>query len=189
VSAINTGSSIADVILDNIVANNSVGAAGVIIETSNTTINTLTATNLTTNNNAQRGFYMLMQGSGGITGSVSHLTATSNGTGFFSWARNSSSASFKLENVTTTGNTTNGVYIFDDTTGSITADLGGGTLGSTGNNSIHSNTGVDIRVDLDGAELKAENNWWGVNTGLTGGEVTLNAGSSIDATPFLTAAP
>ncbi len=41
-------------------------------------------------------------------------------------------------------------------------DLGGGTLGSRGYNSIYSNGDNDIENDTDG-EIKAENNWWGSN--------------------------
>ncbi len=97
--------------------------------------------------------------------------------------------SVSLEHVTSTGSTQNGVFVDDDTVGAFTADLGGGALGSAGNNRIFGNTGTDIRVDLDGGELKAENNWWGVGTGLAGGETTLDAASTIDAAPFLAADP
>ncbi|MBU6234991.1 MAG: inverse autotransporter beta domain-containing protein [Alphaproteobacteria bacterium] len=189
VAANNAGSSIANITLDNIVANDSVNAAGVLVFALDATINTLTATNLTTNNNLQRGVYVRTEGNGSLTGSLSDVTATSNSEGLLVWALNGSSISLEVENMTSTGNAANGVYIFDDSTGSITADLGGGGLGSAGNNAIHSNTGTDLRVDIDGATLKAENNWWGVNTGLDGGETTLEAASTVDASPFLTSAP
>jgi hypothetical protein len=86
-------------------------------------------------------------------------------------------------------NLSHGVYIDDDSSESWAIDLGGGALGSTGGNSIFGNTGTDIRVDLDGEELKAENNWWGVSNGLAGGDLTLEVGSTIDTDPFLTSAP
>jgi len=65
-----------------------------------------------------------------------------------------------------------------------------GTLGSTGGNRIYGNTGTDLRVDLDGGQLKAENNWWGDAAGLLPDRVTLDAGgNTVDAVPFLAADP
>lgn len=65
----------------------------------------------------------------------------------------------------------------------------GGAFGSVGGSSIFGNTGTDLRVDLDGGELKAENNWWGDAAGLQPARVTLGSGSTVDSTPFLTTAP
>ena len=82
------------------------------------------------------------------------------------------------------------MYIDDDTTGASTADLGGGALGSTGGNRIYGNGGPDLRVDLDGGQLKAENNWWGNAAGLLPARVTPDAGgNTVDADPFLAADP
>ena len=88
----------------------------------------------------------------------------------------------------------NGVYgvQFFDTNGgdNIVADMGGGTLGSTGGNSLGNNTSEEIRLDFDGVgNLKAENNWWGAASGLAGAELEDSDGSSIDASPFLTSDP
>lgn len=82
-----------------------------------------------------------------------------------------------------------GAYIDDESSADLNIDLGGGTLGSTGNNTIQGNTGVDIRVDLDGDTLKAEGNWWGNAAGLQPAQLQLDEGSNIDATPSLTSAP
>jgi hypothetical protein len=87
-----------------------------------------------------------------------------------------------------TDNTGHGIYIDDGSTLATVVDFGGGALGSSGNNSIFNNAGTEVRVDLDGGELKAENNWWGVATGLASGETTLTDGT-VDADPLLTAAP
>lgn len=98
--------------------------------------------------------------------------------------------SASIESSTATANGSNGVLIDDDTTGAFTADLGGGALGSTGANRIYGNTGTDLRVDLDGGQLKAENNWWGDAAGLLPARVTLDAGgNTVDADPFLAADP
>ena len=90
---------------------------------------------------------------------------------------------------TITGNSDNGLQISDASAGLSVIDMGGGTLGSTGGNRIFGNTLQDIRVDVDGNEAKAENNWWGVATGLAGGETVLDDASTIDADPFLTTDP
>ena len=73
--------------------------------------------------------------------------------------------------------------------GAFNVDLGGGSLGSAGGNSIFGNTADDLFVDLDGGELKAENNWWGDQNGLLPARVTLDPGSTVDFTPFLTEVP
>lgn len=64
------------------------------------------------------------------------------------------------------GNGRYGAIINDDTVGAFNIDLGGGTLGSAGNNSIYSNGTAgaayrDMLLDLDGGEVSAQGNWWG----------------------------
>jgi hypothetical protein len=63
------------------------------------------------------------------------------------------------------GNDENGVYIYYSGSGTFTGDLGGGTLGSLGNNSFYGNDVsalgyYDLYNDTV-VEIKAENNWWG----------------------------
>ena len=112
---------------------------------------------------------------------------------------NSSNVSFNAENngqviaslsqnIIVNNNET-GVRILDNSTASLNIDLGGGSLGSIGHNSIFNNTLEEIRVDLDGDELSAENNYWGTAAGLLPAEVLLEDGSTIDASPFLTSDP
>lgn len=89
-----------------------------------------------------------------------------------------------------TNNGTYGVNIKDNSvTQNAIIDLGGGVLGATGRNSIFNSGLEDITVDLDGNELKAENNYWGNATGLAPANLELLDGSTIDSTPFLTADP
>ena len=117
-------------------------------------------------------------------------TATGNAShGVNLQAVNTSILSASLQRVTATGNAGNGIYVDDNTTGAFTADLGGGTLGSTGGNRVFGNTGTDLRVDVDGLELKAENNWWGDAAGLQPGRVMFDDGSTADSSPFLTSDP
>ena len=52
-----------------------------------------------------------------------------------------------------------GIYL-ERSGGTVEADIGGGSLGSEGNNSIYDNETADIEHNL-GERVKAENNWWG----------------------------
>ena len=182
------------------------------------TITTATVTNSTVSGNANNGLYGVTLSSGIISSlSVSNTVSTGNGgngiavdsqtggqtyatlndvvasgnsfTGLYIVSSGNSILNASILNSTSTGNVSNGVYADDDTTGAYILDLGGGGLGGTGNNRIFGNTSTELRVDLDGGQLKAENNWWGVGTGLAGGEITLEVGSTVDSAPFLAADP
>jgi hypothetical protein len=48
---------------------------------------------------------------------------------------------------------------------------------------------VDLSLDLDNGQLKAENNWWGDAAGLAPARRTLEGTSTVDFTPFLTVDP
>jgi hypothetical protein len=162
------GGAISGLTVDNVTAQNNTGASGIgvniVASGAASTLGATTLGNSLISGNAQAGVYV--QGAG---------TSIMSGV--------------NIHDVTSTANATNGVYVDDDTTVGFVVDMGGGALGSTGNNRIFSNTGTELRVDLDGGELKAENNWWGVGTGLAGGETTLEVGSTVDSTPFLAADP
>lgn len=162
------GGAISGLTVDNVTAQNNTGASGIgvniVASGAASTLGATTLGNSLISGNAQAGVYV--QGAG---------TSIMSGV--------------NIHDVTSTANTTNGVYVDDDTTAAFVVDMGGGALGSTGNNRIFSNTGTELRVDLDGGELKAENNWWGVGTGLAGGETTLEVGSTVDSTPFLATDP
>ncbi len=82
-----------------------------------------------------------------------------------------------------------GIRITDDSSTSISADLGGGAFGSVGLNSIYGNSNDAVSLDLDGGQLKAENNFWGNINGLQSGDVDLDGATTIDATPFLSRDP
>lgn len=139
--------------------------------------------------NTEAGFNLRSEGAGQNFHTVRGNTASSNITFGVVSRQISGDLQLLFENNIVTSNAT-GVFIDDDSAGTnMVVDFGGGSLGSSGQNQISGSTGVDIRVDLDGDELKAENNWWGVNTGLAGGKLTLDAGSTIDTDPFLTEVP
>jgi hypothetical protein len=181
------------------------------------TITSATVTNSTVSGNANIGFYGMTQTSGIISSlSVSNLTTTGNASngisidsltggqtyatldditssgntaiGIVIASSSNSTLNTSVRNSTSTNNGQNAVFIDDDTTGAYIVDLGGGTLGSTGNNRFFGNTGTEVRLDFDNGDIKAENNWWGNAAGLQAGELTTEAGT-IDTTPFLAADP
>ena len=90
-------------------------------------------------------------------------------------------------------NTYYGLNINNDNTGVFNVDLGGGTLGSTGGNRIHSNVFNDVFIDsmpgtgtTTGVQIKAQHNYWGNPAGLQPGRRVLDGTSTIDASNFLT---
>ncbi|MCE7887660.1 MAG: hypothetical protein DYH13_09205 [Alphaproteobacteria bacterium PRO2] len=183
--------------IDNTVMSGNVGRGALIQTQSGGDYGTITIDGLTAQNNTGvNGHGLQLQ----IDAANSVLTsATISGSSIFSGnaqsgvylqATNTSTVSgINIHNITSTGNGASGIYFDDDTINPYVVDMGGGALGSTGNNRIFDNTGAELRVDLDGGELKAENNWWGVGTGLAGGEVTLEVNSTVDSTPFLATDP
>lgn len=158
--------------------------------TNSAILSSLTLSDITSTSNGTHGVALDTSGASQLTATLDRILISGNGTyGFYAASAATSSLSARVQRLTSTGNTSNGVYIGDDTTGTYNVDLGGGTLGSTGNNRIFSNTGTELRVDLDGGQLKAENNWWGINTGLAGGEITPVSASTVDSVPFLATDP
>lgn len=110
-------------------------------------------------------------------------------------ANNTSTVLVSMSSNTSTGN---GAVVGGSDTGlktvqaagaSLTFDMGGGSLGSTGGNRIFSNSGTELDIDLNGGTLFAQGNWWGVNTGLAGGEKAVAGGETIDASGHLTTDP
>ncbi len=158
---------------------------------------TLTQGNFTGNtasNNGGPGFTLQANQATASIGSASYvnnIATGSGGSGFETIMTNDADIGQVLyQGNTASSNTSNGILINDDSAANnVVVDLGGGALGSTGGNRVFGNTSQDIFVDLDGAELKAESNWWGDATGLDGGETTLQDGSTIDSAPFLTEDP
>lgn len=136
------------------------------------------------------GINLTSSSTGSMTGvSFTDVTVNNNtGVGINLRAANTSALTGSFQHTTATGNGSNGVYFDDDTTGSYSIDFGGGGI-SSGNNRVFGNTGKDLRVDLDGLQLKAENNWWGSASGLQAVQQTLEVGSTVDASPFLSADP
>jgi|GEM_PF-1763632 len=190
-----TGGDIGTLTIDNVTSNNNtaINGRGIQIQASNagSTITTATVTNSTVTGNNSLGSYNVALDSGVISSLfISGMTATGNFQGIGIDAQTSASiAATAIQQSTVTNNTSSGIYINDDTTGSFVVDLGGGVPGSTGNNRIFSNAAIDVSLDYDNGQAKAENNWWGNAAGLQPGRASLEGTSTLDATPFLAADP
>ncbi len=190
-----TGGDIGTLTIDDVTSNNNTGVngRGIQIQASNagSTITTATVTNSTVTGNNSLGSYNVALDSGVISSLfISGMTATGNFQGIGIDAQTSASiAATAIQQSTVTNNTSSGIYINDDTTGSFVVDLGGGVPGSTGNNRIFSNAAIDVSLDYDNGQAKAENNWWGNAAGLQPGRASLEGTSTLDATPFLAADP
>ena len=146
-------------------------------------------------NNTSNGFYTLSTDAGSAITSanfINNIADTNGGSGFYTVAQTQGAIGELLfERNTSKDNSVYGFNFDSNNTaaGITTADMGGGALGSTGNNQAFGNVNRELFVDLDGGNLMAENNWWGSASGLTGGELLLQDASTADTTPFLTSAP
>ncbi len=180
---------------DAIFQNNSLDNSGLdnlyILNSDTSYIGNITLRNNSVANSQDDGIFILSRFNG-IIEDISISNSNISGStlrGIYANARNDAQLNnLIIEENIITSNGTFGIFLNDDSSNILTVDLGGG-FGSSGNNSIFSNTLEEIRVDLDGEELKAENNWWGNIGGLNPAEIILDVGSTIDSNPFLTEAP
>jgi len=144
----------------------------------------------TSNTNTGRGMMIQTRDNAALTATVSGNSFTGNGnSGVLIETQNAANMTLSFSENSAAANTNTGFIVNDDSTGIIDADFGGGTQGSIGGNRSFDNTVVDLNADLDGGALKAENNWWGDAAGLQPARVTLDPGTTVDFTPFLTVDP
>jgi hypothetical protein len=122
--------------------------------------------NLSVTNNGEDGIRAAADGAGSsIEADISSVTARGNKNGVRFYASDDASVTGSLEQSVATANDQHGVIVYDDSTaGAANVDLGGGGR-SDGNNVFAGNTLEDLAVDVDGATLTAQNNWWGQATG------------------------
>jgi hypothetical protein len=95
-----------------------------------------------------------------------------------------STISVRIERNTIINNGGQGIRLGVVGANTLIADLGGGSLGSAGNNSIYGNAGFDIDNLNAGLTIMAENNWWGTATPLAG-----QFNGNVDYTPWLASDP
>jgi hypothetical protein len=135
-------------------------------------------TNNVVTNNTQQGVYLRTTQTGSFAVSLSQNTITGNG-----------SASAGATNYY-------GIYMDHDSTGTFNIDSGGGSLNSIGQNHIFNNSYRELYLEsmpgtgaTTGTTISAQNNWWGVDTGLATSRRTLDGTSAIDGSGFLTTDP
>lgn len=129
-------------------------------------LGTLTLQNVTLRNNTDDGLHVAASGAGSIIdAALTNVRAEGNHNGIRYYAASDAAVTGMMESSVATANTQHGVIIYDDSTaGSVDVDLGGGAR-SSGLNGLYSNTLEDLAVELDGATLMAQNNWWGQASG------------------------
>lgn len=96
---------------------------------------------------------------------IENVTTQNNRIGIYVHGTNSGVVSAKVQGAATLSNSQHGIAVYDDTDGGFEVDLGGGPLGSGGNNILAGNTLEDLAVEYDGRSLSAKNNWWGQASG------------------------
>ncbi|MBN2483151.1 MAG: inverse autotransporter beta domain-containing protein [Candidatus Omnitrophica bacterium] len=84
---------------------------------------------------------------------------------------------------TVTDSSLDGVRIERTDSNIVTADFGGGSLGSAGNNSIYNNGAFDVN-NTTAFNVIAENNWWGTDSPIAG-----QFNGLVDYTPWLMSTP
>lgn len=96
---------------------------------------------------------------------IQNVTTQNARMGIYLHGTNSGAVSAKVQNSVTTSNSQHGIAVYDDTDDTFEVDLGGGSMGSVGNNVLAGNTLEDLAIDYDGRTLAAMNNWWGQASG------------------------
>lgn len=96
---------------------------------------------------------------------IQNVTVQNSRMGVYVHGTNGGAVSAKVQNTVTTGNSQHGMAVYDDTNGEFEVDLGGGAMGSAGQNVLAGNGLEDLAVEYDGRTLAAMNNWWGQVSG------------------------
>ena len=147
-----------------VIGNVNGGQDGVTITADNVTVAGVTVDN---DNTGRDGIVVEADGAAASAQNVTiqNVTTQNNRHGIYIHGTNDGSVSAMVQNTITTSNSQHGIAVYDDTNGTFTADLGGGEMGSAGNNVLAGNRLEDLAVDYDGRTLAAQNNWWGQASG------------------------
>jgi len=135
-------------------------------------------------NNSSDGVYIVNQTTGILTVDLYSNTITNNAVRGVWLSNDTGTLNAMFENNTIKMNINDGLELDNVNGGTFDCDLGGGTFGSAGLNSIFANTsGYDIDNDT-GISIKAENNWWGLAP-----PNPARLAGTVDFDPWLTAEP
>jgi len=176
---------------NNIVTSNN--GTGIRLQTNGANIcRAVLSNNTITGDTVGNGVVLYSESSSEITADLSgNLISGNDITGVYVWSGDSSSITANLLNNTIITNDGGGVYLQSNSnstlncllagnqiyenyqdgmhlqylgTSVLTLDMGGGSLGSAGNNSIYDNTSDEVEDETATLTVKAENNWWGRKT-------------------------
>ncbi len=152
-------------------------------------INQTNIQRLTSEQNIGTGLNLLSLGNSQLNlVSIDNSSISFNGSeGLFASTRSNTSLGVGIENTDFIGNGGVGIYLERDG-GILTADLGGGSYASSGNNSIYNNND-EINLDIPGYVLFARHNWWNSPSGFNPMSSQVDPTSSIDASNWLVSAP
>lgn len=146
--------------------------------------------NLDISTSGNSGVFLRARSNGTINATLTDSTIDNNtASGLFIEGAGSANTSVQVDTTDVTNSSTFNLNLLDNTSGTYNVDLGGGALGSVGENRIFNAGNVDVFGNLNGSAVPAQSNWWGVGSGLSGGETNLISGGSIDASSPLTSDP
>ncbi|MFH2138699.1 MAG: inverse autotransporter beta domain-containing protein [Candidatus Omnitrophota bacterium] len=185
----NAGSTVSATIANNTINSNT--GNGLTLKSENFSSFTAVITNNTFNNNTASGIFLTSGGGAGTPGDTSTLTctflnnsiSTNNASGLNIQGNWSSTLSASFSRNIFYDNNLDGLQIDSGVNFNLVMDLGNGSLGSAGYNSIYDNGILHIDNNTTWA-ISAENNWWGqfspTDTYFDG---------TVDYTPYLSSNP
>ena len=160
---------------------------GIVLQSDNGGTLTSTITNNIVSSATNDGVYVHTQNgsSMNVTFSYNNISGCAQNGVYINTLHAGSNVNVSLYRNTIANNLTNGVRARDDGAANTTVvDLGGGSLGSIGYNSIYGNANRAVRNNLAGVTIMAENNWWGVTP-----PNPADFAGLVDYTPWLTSDP
>lgn len=193
VQTVDAGSLVSDLSVTGLTANDNGEMGAGLVVSSGGQMTDLTLDTLIARGNNFSGLYVISQNAGGsalTNAMLRNVTAEDNlEEGIYLNASSDADLTLRLEDSTATDNVLRGVYVNDDTTGTFTADLGGGALGGLGGNRFFDNQSYDLYGDLDNLQLDAESNWWGQAGGPLAGDVSMEGASTLNSSSPLAVDP
>ena len=148
-----------------------------------TRVTNFQAHNLNLSQNTMNGFHFYGGGSTINSMAFDHLNADRNGMNGFMMDAGGTTLSATFSNSSFTNNTLSGLYLNTSSLmgNNITVDLGS-SAANTGHNRLFGNNAAaaanegDLRLNLNGGNISAVNNWWGQAGGPNAGQI-VNKGS------------
>lgn len=146
--------------------------------------------NVDVSTSGNSGMFLRARSAGTINATLANSTIDNNtASGLFIEGASTADTNVQVDTTDITNSSVFSLNLLDNTTGTYNVDLGGGALGSAGQNRIFTSGNVDVFGNLNGSAVSAQSNWWGTAAGLTAGETNLTSGGSVDASSPLATDP